>query len=93
MEKNIVSKEDVEHIAKLSRLEFSEDEMKKIQADLNMIVDYCSILNEVQGDAEVELKIGEPRADEVQVGLTKNEVVKNAPVHNDNSFIVPKVVE
>mgnify|MGYP000171839741 FL=1 len=93
MEKNIVSKEDVEHIAKLSRLEFSEDEMKKIQADLNMIVDYCSILNEVQGDAEVESKIGEPRADEVQVGLTKNEVVKNAPVHNDNSFIVPKVVE
>ena len=93
MEKNIVSKEDVEHIAKLSRLEFSEDEMKKIQADLNMIVDYFSILNEVQGDAEVESKIGEPRADEVQVGLTKNEVVKNAPVHNDNSFIVPKVVE
>lgn len=93
MEKNIVSKEDVEHIAKLSRLEFSEDEMKKIQADLNMIVDYCSILSEVQGDAEVESKIGEPRVDEVQIGLSKNEVVRNAPVHNDNSFIVPKVVE
>lgn len=93
MEKEIVTSEDVEHIAKLSRIEFSETEKVKIQEDLNMIVGYCDILNSVEGDAEIEKQEGHLREDEVRLGLSKSDVVKNAPVHNDSSFIVPKVVE
>lgn len=93
MEKEIVTSEDVEHIAKLSRIEFSETEKVKIQEDLNMIVGYCDILNSAEGDAEIEKQEGHLREDEVRLGLSKSDVVKNAPVHNDSSFIVPKVVE
>ncbi len=93
MEKEIVTREDVEHIAKLSRIEFSETEKVKIQEDLNMIVGYCAILNSVEGDAEIERMDGHPRTDEVKSGLLKSDVVKNAPFHNESAFIVPKVVE
>lgn len=93
MEKEIVTSEDVEHIAKLSRIEFSETEKVKIQEDLNMIVGYCAILNSVEGDAEIEKPVGRLRADEAKSGLAKNDVVKNAPFHNESAFIVPKVVE
>lgn len=93
MGKEIVTSEDVEHIAKLSRIEFSEAEKVKIQEDLNMIVGYCDILNSVEGDAEIKKQEGHLREDEARLGLSKSDVVKNAPVHNDSSFIVPKVVE
>lgn len=93
MEKEIVTSEDVEHIAKLSRIEFSETEKVKIQEDLNMIVGYCAILNSVEGDAEIEKQVGRLREDEAKSGLSKNDVVKNAPFHNESAFIVPKVVE
>lgn len=93
MEETKVTKEDVEHVAKLSRLEFSESESEQIRKDLDMIVSYCSILNEVEGDAKAETEAGHPRVDEVKQSLKKSDVIKNAPVHNESSFIVPRVVE
>lgn len=93
MEETKVTKEDVEHVAKLSRLEFNESESEQIRKDLDMIVSYCAILNEVEGNAKVETEAGHPRTDEVKQSLKKSDVIKNAPVHNESSFIVPRVVE
>ena len=40
----MISKEEVEHIAKLSRLELSENEIGKMQKDLSEILDYFDLL-------------------------------------------------
>ena len=40
----MISKEEVEHIAKLARLELSEAEVKKMQKDLTSILDYFNLL-------------------------------------------------
>ena len=40
----MISKEEVEHIAKLSRLELTESEVEKMQKDLSAILDYFDLL-------------------------------------------------
>ena len=40
----MISKEEVEHIAKLARLELTEKETEKMQKDLSAILDYFDLL-------------------------------------------------
>ena len=40
----MISKEEVEHIAKLARLELTENEVEKMQKDLSAILDYFNLL-------------------------------------------------
>lgn len=95
MEKNRVTKEDVVQVAKLSRLEFTEAEEEKIRENLEEIVDYFSMLSEVDTkNITSTRKVADAlREDEIKQGLTSSEVIKNAPKKNHNSFVVPRVVE
>jgi len=43
----MISKKDVEHIAKLSRIELNEKEIEKFQKDLSAILDYFEMLKEI----------------------------------------------
>ena len=43
----MISKEEVEHIAKLARLELTEKEVEKMQKDLSAILDYFNLLKNV----------------------------------------------
>ena len=43
----MISKKEVQHIAKLARLDLTEKEMKKFQKELHSILDYISKLNEI----------------------------------------------
>lgn len=95
MDKELVSIKEVEHIAELSRLNFSEEQKFKMQKDLTEIVDYFFAIKslDTNGIDAINKPISEPRPDEIKQGLTKTQVVQNAPSHNANSFIVPRVVE
>lgn len=95
MAKDIIKTSDVNQVAILSRLEFDEKETEKLKADLGEIVAYFGGLLEVDttGVPAITKPEGENRPDEVRDGLTPTEVVKNAPSHNHNAFIVPRVVE
>ena len=86
---------DVKHVADLSRLEFSNDELLKIQEDLSNIVNYCSQLSmaNVETTETKSEEQGTLREDIVRQSMDKSDVVKNAPFHNDSAFIVPRVVE
>lgn len=42
-----ISKKDVEHLKKLARLEFEEKETEKLTEDLEKILNYMNVLNEV----------------------------------------------
>jgi len=65
----MISKEEVEHIAKLARLELSEKEVEKMQKDLSVILDYFDLLKKApkvdMRPAFAKTSAGEARKDEV----------------------------
>lgn len=44
----MISKEEVEHIARLSRIRLEEDEIEKFQKDFSNILDYFSLLKKAK---------------------------------------------
>ena len=53
--KNKISEQEVKKIAELSRLSLSSDELKKRTQDMNNILNYMDILNEINTDDVEEL--------------------------------------
>ena len=95
MARELVTEKDVQDVAILSRIEFGDDEIKRIQKDLNEVVEYFGVLKEVD-TSKVEGIVNfatVPREDVVKESMLSADVVKNAPEHNKNSYIVPRVVE
>ncbi len=92
-----ITLEDVNHLAKLSALDFSPEEQGEFVADLNNIL---SMVNEiVTADVEGEVvynrpqKIAELREDDVVQSMAQEVVLQNAPKQRQGYFNVPKVVE
>jgi aspartyl/glutamyl-tRNA(Asn/Gln) amidotransferase C subunit len=69
----MISKEEVQHIAKLARLELTEKEIEKMQKDLTEILDYFNLLKKVP-----KLAQGEPGSrPQSGLGTRKDEVVSS----------------
>jgi aspartyl-tRNA(Asn)/glutamyl-tRNA(Gln) amidotransferase subunit C len=92
-----VTLEDVDHIAKLARLEFTKEEKEKFTHQLNEILAYVEQLNKLD-TSNVEplshvIDLNNVfRRDEVKPGLTTEEALKNAPAKTEEFFKVPKVI-
>ncbi len=92
-----ISKEEVQNIAKLARLEIAEDKMELFSRQLSQILEYMELLSEVD-TTDVEplyspIEHMTPyREDEVIREYSRKEVLSNAPEDDGKYFIVPKVV-
>jgi aspartyl-tRNA(Asn)/glutamyl-tRNA(Gln) amidotransferase subunit C len=89
---------EVEKIAQLAKLKFSQEEKVKLQKDMNQVLGYIEQLNELNLDNVEPLEnINESenvdRPDEVKVWLSTEEALKNAPSKTQKFFKVPKVIE
>jgi aspartyl-tRNA(Asn)/glutamyl-tRNA(Gln) amidotransferase subunit C len=89
---------EVEKIAQLAKLKFSDEEKTKLQKDMNQVLGYIEQLNELDlKDVEPLENINETenvmREDEVKVWLSTEEALKNAPSKTQKFFKVPKVIE
>lgn len=93
-----VSKEDVIHIAKLARLEISDEELERYTIDLDNIVDYANTLSSIDvsnvkpTNHILDIK-NVFRADEVKPSYNREEILKNAPTKAGGCVSVPKVIE
>ncbi len=92
-----VTIKDVEHIAKLAKLEFSEAEKEKFTHQFNDILRYMEQLNSVDtANVEPLAQVIELqnvfREDTVQPSTPTDEALKNAPAATDRHFKVPKVI-
>jgi len=88
---------DVEHVAALARLRFSDEEKQTLTAQLNTILDYMEQLNRldtatVEPLAQVVDLSNVFRDDALLPGSTREEALKNAPARTDAFFRVPKVI-
>ncbi|QDY84097.1 Asp-tRNA(Asn)/Glu-tRNA(Gln) amidotransferase subunit GatC [Paenibacillus polymyxa] len=93
-----ISKEDVRHVAKLSRLNLTEAEEETMTGQLNAILHYAEKLNEldteqVKPTTHVLHVSNVMRDDEVRESLTHEQVMRNAPEEEDGQFKVPAVLE
>ena len=88
----------VRRIAALSRIRVEEPELLALQAELNGILGWIDLLNEVNvegiqplaGGADMALRL---REDEVTDGGYAERILANAPDREGEFFAVPKVVE
>lgn len=92
-----VSKHDVDYIASLARLSFSEAEKEAMTQDLNQILNYVEKLNEldttrVEPLANLSERVNALRDDVVKPSIAIGEALKNAPDSQDRFFKVPKVI-
>ena len=89
---------DIDHVARLARLELSDDEKERLRAQLGVILDNAAKVGEV-ATADVPptaYAIPRPnvfRPDEVTPSLTVQDVLANAPEVEDDRFKVPRIVE
>lgn len=94
-----VTIKDVEKIAKLAKLKFTEDEKVKLQGEMNEVLGYIDTINQIPGldDVQPLENINDTenifREDIDKPGITKEEALKNAPEKTDNFFKVPKVLD
>jgi aspartyl-tRNA(Asn)/glutamyl-tRNA(Gln) amidotransferase subunit C len=92
-----VTIKDVEHIAKLAKLEFSDAEKEKFTHQFNDILKYMEQLNSVDTTgveplAQVIELQNVFRDDVVKPSTPTGEALKNAPAATSEHFKVPKVI-
>ncbi len=92
-----VTKKDVEYIAELARLKFTDEELEKFTGQLNEILSYVEKLNELD-TSNVE-PLSHPvegsnvfREDIVKPSIDREDALRNAPDRNELFFKVPKVI-
>ena len=93
-----ISKQEVEHVAKLARLELSEPEKEKLTDQLSNILTYVETLNGldtkgVEPTAHV-LDLKNVMRDDVGVpSLPRERALANAPDQAAGHYKVPKIIE
>ncbi len=93
-----VDAKTVRRIAHLARIAVAEDEVAHLQGELNAILAWVEQLQAVDVTGIEPMTSVTPmqmkmREDVVTDGGIPEDIVRNAPMSDDNFFLVPKVVE
>ena len=88
--------QDVEHVAKLARLELSEEEKVKFSKQLGDILKYVEQMNEIDTTGVEPMNhamefYNVMREDIVRYDNTRDELMANAPDCEADFFKVPKI--
>lgn len=92
-----VSKKDVDYIAELARLKFTEEEKEGFIVDLNNVLGYIDKLSELDTE-DVDILVNPIyienvyREDEVEESLTQEDFLQNAPDRVEDYLRVPSVL-
>lgn len=98
-EKKVIDEKIVRRIARLSRIELDEKEIKLYSEQLAGILNYINKLDTVDSSNipptshPMENLKNVFRKDSLRKSLTPEEALQNAPNRKDNFFSVPKIIE
>lgn len=92
-----ITKNEVLHIAALSRLSLSEEEIEKTQSEMGAILNYITKLSEVDTGSilprtHVNADVPAFRNDETVPFANPEGVLNNAPQREGAFFVVPKIL-
>ena len=93
-----ITEELVSYVAALSRIRLSDEETAEMQAQMSEIVSYMDKLNELDTDGVEPLShifniTNVTREDVVAPSYDREAILRNAPEHTEETFVVPKTVE
>jgi len=71
----MISKDEIEYLAKISKISLTEDEAKKFPEQLDKTIEYIDILEELASDESITLDLHEINFDEL-----RDDVVKKSDV-------------
>src|SRR6059036_2043086 len=89
---------DIEHVARLARLQLSEEERANLRAQLVVILEHAARVGEVAADDVPPTAYAIPRAnvlreDVVEPSLPVEEALKNVPDREGDKVRVPRITE
>ena len=89
---------DIEHVAKLARLDLTEDERERLRAQLGMILEHAAKVGEVAAEDVPPTASPIPhenvfREDVPEPSLPVDEALRNAPDRDGDRFRVPRITE
>jgi aspartyl-tRNA(Asn)/glutamyl-tRNA(Gln) amidotransferase subunit C len=92
-----VNDELIDKIANLARLKFNSEEKEDIKSDLQQMIGFIDKLNELDTTGVEPLlhmseNVNVLREDEVSGTISREEAFRNAPLHDEQFFRVPKVI-
>jgi aspartyl-tRNA(Asn)/glutamyl-tRNA(Gln) amidotransferase subunit C len=92
-----ITREEVEHVAHLARLNLDQLELEKMTEQLNSILSYMAKLDELDTENIKPMThafsiANAFRDDNVLSSLSQKEALANSPKHNSECFIVPRII-
>jgi aspartyl-tRNA(Asn)/glutamyl-tRNA(Gln) amidotransferase subunit C len=98
MNERIVDESEVRHIALLSRLECSDEEIRKFAGDLNSILGHVEKLKDldtgaIEPTAHALRLTNVFREDAVRPSLSNEQALANAPESEEGHFKVPPIIQ
>jgi aspartyl-tRNA(Asn)/glutamyl-tRNA(Gln) amidotransferase subunit C len=93
-----ITRTEVEHVARLARLELGDGEKEPMTAQLGAILGYMETLNaldtaDVEPTTTVIPMVSVMRDDEVRTSLDREDALANAPEREGAYFRVPRIIE
>ncbi len=93
-----IKKEDIKHIANLSMLNLSDEEIEKYTKDMEQIVEFANKINEIDTSKIEESAFALDatnvfRKDEVRESFDRELLLSNAPSSNGEAYSLPNVME
>ena len=91
----MLSRDQVLHVAKLARLELSDEELDRYAGELSKVVDWIDKISELGDMADVEptshvvALSNQLREDEPRPSLPVEKALDQAPDHDETGFRVP----
>jgi len=94
----VISREDVERVARLARLALGEAELERMREQLNAILGYIDKLRElditnVEPTSHAVPLVNVTREDDVVPSLPPEAMLANAPDRVGELFRVPRIIE
>ena len=93
-----VTIEDVQAVASLARLQFTDEEQEVLTGELNAILRFVGCLNELNTDmveptSHVLPVVNAFREDEISVFSAPTEMARNASDSNGSHYKVPRIID
>lgn len=92
----MIQRETVQHVAKLARLELTEEEQERFTDQLGHILEYVEQLREIEPEGVVTHALSLTnvlRPDETRPSLPREELLRNAPSVENGMFKVPRILD
>ena len=93
-----LDRKTVDHVARLARLDLSDAERDRMQAELTDILEHAERIQALDLDGVDPTSHAVPitnamRTDEVKPSLSQADALANAPAAEDGRFRVPRIIE